>query len=322
MTVPTGILFADPRVKPLSAIGQFQPGCYLLFFQTQTTTLAPVYADGNLTVPLSQTPGTPPPSCTAASDGRFVPIYMDPSVIYRCQMYSAGGILIEDTDPYVNGAGSALINAINSQIATINSQIATVTQDLATLMGSVPWGDITSVPAPVSALGASTPLSGTFWAGDSGGSWETPSFAGASSTLALTADLPGIGSVPVAVFNGVPVQAGHTYYARIVADILALGGAQHITTGTNTPGVTGLGSGINTTQNASVGDYLIGNTWLANSVVPGTVGQNLYANDNYCVFEGRFIVPAATSVMAFTMSTSTGSLTIKAGSFVNIIQIS
>lgn len=101
MTTPTGILFFDPRAKPLSTSGLQQAGAYLLFYLTGTTTSAPVYADGALTTPLSQTPGTSQPSCTADSAGRFNPIYMDPSVVYRVQLYTAGGSTLEDTDPYL-----------------------------------------------------------------------------------------------------------------------------------------------------------------------------------------------------------------------------
>ena len=98
---PTGLLFYEPRAKPLSANGQLQPGAYYQFYQTGTTTPANVYADGGLTTPLSQTPGTG--GTTAASDGRLVAIYMDPSVTYRVQLYSASAVLLEDIDPYIPG---------------------------------------------------------------------------------------------------------------------------------------------------------------------------------------------------------------------------
>lgn len=101
MSNPTGVLFVDPQAKPLSTVGQPQAGAYLLFYLTGTTTPANVYADGLLTTPLSQVPGTTQPSCTADSAGRFNPIYMDPAVIYRVQFYNAGGSKLQDTDPYV-----------------------------------------------------------------------------------------------------------------------------------------------------------------------------------------------------------------------------
>jgi hypothetical protein len=106
MTTPTGFLFYDPRSKPLSTTGVFQAGSYYQFYTTGTTNLANVYADGALTSPLSQVPGAAQPSTTADGFGRFVPIYLNPAVIYRVQLYNSVGQLLEDTDPYVVPATS------------------------------------------------------------------------------------------------------------------------------------------------------------------------------------------------------------------------
>lgn len=114
MTSPTGVLFVDPQAKPLSTVGQFQAAAYLLFYLTGTTTPANVYADGLLATPLSQVPGTSQPSCTADSAGRFNPIYLNPATLYRVQMYTALGVKIEDTDPYVpTPFNQALFNAFS-----------------------------------------------------------------------------------------------------------------------------------------------------------------------------------------------------------------
>jgi len=96
---PTGVLFYEARAKPLSTVGLIQPGAYYQFYLTGTTTLTNVYADGSLTTPLSQTPGTG--ATTAASDGRLVPIYLNPATTYRYQLYSSTGTLLEDVDPYI-----------------------------------------------------------------------------------------------------------------------------------------------------------------------------------------------------------------------------
>lgn len=96
----TGILFYEGRAKPLSTIGLIQPGSYYLFFKTGTLTPTNVYADGNLTTPLSQTPGNSA-GTTASSDGRMVPIYLDPAVTYRYQLYNVFNVLLEDVDPFV-----------------------------------------------------------------------------------------------------------------------------------------------------------------------------------------------------------------------------
>ena len=121
MTTPTGALFFDPQVKPLSTTGLPQAGCYYCFFLTGTTTPTNIYADGLLSTPLAQpTPGTvnPTPGVGSVSDssGRFVPMYGSPSVIYRVQLYSAAGAKLEDTDPWVPPATAAITNA-----TTLNS---------------------------------------------------------------------------------------------------------------------------------------------------------------------------------------------------------
>lgn len=108
---PTGALFYDARAKPLSTIGTIQPGSYYQFYLTGTLTLTNVYADGNLTSPLSQTPGSG--ATTAAADGRLVPIYMDPTVTYRYQLYSSTNALLEDVDPYLP---SVAINSITPTV--------------------------------------------------------------------------------------------------------------------------------------------------------------------------------------------------------------
>lgn len=96
---PTGVLFNDGRAKPLSVVGQIQPGAYYQFYLTGTLTLTPVYADGLLATPLSQTPGTG--GTTAASDGRLVPMYLNPATTYRYQLYSSTNVLLADVDPYI-----------------------------------------------------------------------------------------------------------------------------------------------------------------------------------------------------------------------------
>jgi len=73
--------FVEPYNKPLSAGGQFQPGCYLVF--TSGGLVVPVYRDPQLLWPHKQTsvPGSGPPSkyaitsgVVADGTGRFPPI--------------------------------------------------------------------------------------------------------------------------------------------------------------------------------------------------------------------------------------------------------
>lgn len=112
MTTPAGILFQNPVVKPLSSNGTFMAGCTATFYLTGSTTLTNVYADGALTTPLAN-------PLSADASGTFVPVYLDPGVIYRVQIKTSTGALISDTDPYVPiGVNSSAIGkALYPQLA-------------------------------------------------------------------------------------------------------------------------------------------------------------------------------------------------------------
>lgn len=88
-------LFFDPRARPLSVGGDIMPGAKLKFFVSTTLTPAAVYADAALTTPLGV-------EVIADADGQFVPIYMDPKVLYRVQIYDANDVLQPngDIDPF------------------------------------------------------------------------------------------------------------------------------------------------------------------------------------------------------------------------------
>jgi hypothetical protein len=97
---PTGVIFNEAIAQPLSSIGTIQPGAYYQFYLTGTTTLTNVYADGALTSPLSQTPGT---GATTANAAGKMPqaIYLNPATTYRYKLFTSLGTLIEDIDPYI-----------------------------------------------------------------------------------------------------------------------------------------------------------------------------------------------------------------------------
>lgn len=85
-------IFFYPRIRPLDDDGNPMPGCYLQFYESETTTPTPVYADGDLETEL------PNPVVSNAA-GIFPAIYGDPSVVYRMQLYTADDVLISDDDP-------------------------------------------------------------------------------------------------------------------------------------------------------------------------------------------------------------------------------
>lgn len=90
----TAYLYFEPTARPLTASGAIMPGAYMQFYAAGTTTPSDVYSDADLTTPLSN-------PVVADSDGRFPPIYLDPSVRYRVQLYDADNVLQYDVDPYL-----------------------------------------------------------------------------------------------------------------------------------------------------------------------------------------------------------------------------
>lgn len=85
-------LFTPPFQTTLDANANVVPGARLTFYLSETTTPATVYADAALTTPLSS-------PVIADSAGRFVPIYLDPSLKYRVIVADAAGTTIRDVDP-------------------------------------------------------------------------------------------------------------------------------------------------------------------------------------------------------------------------------
>lgn len=102
MTANSGILFDYPITNPLSAgptpaVGTILSGCSLVFYQTLTTTATPIYADGALATSLGNI-------VNSNASGQFVPLYMNPSIVYRVQLWSGNngtGTKLQDIDPYV-----------------------------------------------------------------------------------------------------------------------------------------------------------------------------------------------------------------------------
>jgi hypothetical protein len=171
----TGILFYDPRAKPLSATGTYQPGCYLYFYGTGTLTQATVYADGGLTTPLSQ-------PIVAAADGRFVPIYLNPATIYREQLYSSTNVLLEDVDPIVPGPN--LSNYVTS---------SALTTALANYVTSTALGTTLAGYATTSALASYALLAGAAFTGTV--TALTPAPGDNSTNVATTAFVQALGAL-------------------------------------------------------------------------------------------------------------------------------
>lgn len=82
--------------EPQSCLGPAFARATYRFFATGTSTPANVYEDGALTTPFPITGYV-----TADNFGRFPPIYLDPSIIYKVQLYDNTNTLRYTVDPYV-----------------------------------------------------------------------------------------------------------------------------------------------------------------------------------------------------------------------------
>jgi hypothetical protein len=116
----TGQLFYDPVPRPLSSLGVAMPGANYNFYVSGTTNPATVYQDAGLTLPYPAAAlnGSAPlfSVVTADGTGAMPPIFLNPKIIYRVQLYSSTWSLIEDVDPYVppmpvTGNGQLVLNA-------------------------------------------------------------------------------------------------------------------------------------------------------------------------------------------------------------------
>lgn len=116
----TGQLFYDPIARPLSATGTSLPGGYYNFYVSGTTNPAQVFQDAGLTLPYPAAAlnGSSPLFTVIQADGTgaFQPIFLNPKIIYRVQLYTSTWSLLEDVDPYVppmpvTGNGQLVLNA-------------------------------------------------------------------------------------------------------------------------------------------------------------------------------------------------------------------
>jgi hypothetical protein len=145
----TGQLFYDPIARPLSSLGVSMPGAYYNFYVSGTTSPAQVYQDAGLTLPFpaASLNGSNPLYTVIQADGTgaMPPIFLNPEIIYRVQLYSSTWNLIEDVDPYVP-----------SMPVTGNGQLILDAQGELTVAAPVPGG--TGITLTVNARSGGTAL--------------------------------------------------------------------------------------------------------------------------------------------------------------------
>jgi hypothetical protein len=127
-----GLLYREAQ----SCLGTRFANSFYLFFLSGTATPVAVYRDGNLTTPF--------PSLGrvfADGFGRFPPIYLDPSTIYRVQFFNQSSMQQWQVDPYISQLSTVGTSALSAFGVSIS-----------------PTGELT-IPAPNSGgIGSSLTL--------------------------------------------------------------------------------------------------------------------------------------------------------------------
>lgn len=199
----TGQLFYDPVPRPLSPLGVSMPGAYYNFYVSGTTNPAQVYQDPALTLPYPAAPlnGSSALFTVVQADGTgaMPPMYLNPTVIYRVQLYSSAWALIEDVDPY-----------IPSMPVTGNGQIVLNAQGEATLVAPVPGGTGVTLQVSARAGGTAVQLVGA-GAGSPAVIANSTVVVGAQTATFTATNKPGSGTT--APTKWLPITCdGATYY--------------------------------------------------------------------------------------------------------------
>jgi hypothetical protein len=199
----TGQLFYDPISRPLSSLGVAMPGAYYNFYVSGTTTPATVYQDSALSLPFPAAAlnGSSPLYTVIQADGTgaMPPIFLNPEVIYRVQLYNSTWSLVEDVDPYVP-----------SMPVTGNGQLIIDTQGEMTIAAPVAGGSGITLTVNARASGTAVELVGSGF-GSPALIANTTVVAGAQTATFTATNKPGSGTT--APTKWLPITCdGATYY--------------------------------------------------------------------------------------------------------------
>jgi len=199
----TGQLFYDPVARPLSSLGVSMPGAYYNFYVSGTTNPAQVYQDAGLTLPYpaASLNGSQPLYTVIQADGTgaMPPMFLNPEVIYRVQLYNSTWSLIEDVDPYVP-----------SMPVTGNGQLVLDAQGEMTINAPVPGGSGITLTVNARASGTALELVGS-GAGSPAIIANTTVVAGSQTATFTATNKPGSGTT--APTKWLPITCdGATYY--------------------------------------------------------------------------------------------------------------
>jgi len=199
----TGQLYYDPIPRPLSSTGTSLPGGFYNFYVSGTTTPATVYQDAGLSLPFPAAAlnGSAALYSVIQADGTgaMPPIFLNPEVIYRVQLYNSTWSLVEDVDPYVP-----------SMPVTGNGQLVIDAQGEITMAAPVAGGSGVTLTVNARASGTALELVGS-GAGSPALIANTTVVAGTQTATFTATNKPGSGTT--APSNWLPIKCdGATYY--------------------------------------------------------------------------------------------------------------
>lgn len=146
-----------PFTPAFNALGLIAPAAKLKFCITETSTPTPVYSDPDLSTSLGST-------VTADAFGRFVPIYLDPTIIYRVRLETALGALIQEADgitgiaDYAIPGGSALIGFLQAGVGAVARTAQAKMRDVVSAFDFMTAAQIADVQARTLTLDVTVPL--------------------------------------------------------------------------------------------------------------------------------------------------------------------
>jgi hypothetical protein len=180
------------------------PGAYYNFYVSGTTNPAQVYQDAGLTLPYPSASlnGSSPIYTVIQADGTgaFAPMFLNPEIIYRVQLYNSTWSLIEDVDPYVP-----------SMPVTGNGQLQLDAQGELTINAPVPGG--TGITLTVNARSGGTALKLVGAGAGSPAIIATSTVIVGTQTATFTAtNKPGSATTAPTQWLPITCDGGATYY--------------------------------------------------------------------------------------------------------------
>ena len=246
----------------LSSVGGADGGT-VYFYYTNTTTLAPIYSDVNLTTPMANP--------VVIGSSQILPkIYLDPSITYRRRIVFLSDGSVQDSDPLSFTGNSFRATNTGSISRTISSKL----NDTVSIFDFMTSAQITDVQAKTESLNVSAAIIAAFSASSSVFFPDGRYFLGNHSLADVMVDLSGLGSgLSMIVGSGVEFTCNTT--ADVIPVMFKLGGNSHFSIGPGTPRFKDNGYDPTKTWRGAWALWLDGSTNWGNVSIAGIYGNRL-----------------------------------------------